>query len=564
DQYDKAVGWFAGRSIDLLALLTAEGAVQIKSGRLNKAKLLYRLPFCLKPLPSKAYTEGGGDVVNFRCATADGLTVQDVLPPSIHPDTGKRYEWHGDWCNLPVIPQELLDVWYELLGDISEFLKPGRPPEDWQHIPTWELPVGVPKYTRALIEHGDTEGSYNGDRSAMQFGVMKDLIRIGVDDETIICVLVDPEYKIAEKPVQEAHGDISLAMKRIARQVGRAHKAVEKERADEVRQRETQKPPHDGERREPDMSWATEYVLTDKEAEEMSDPDWIYENLIIQGHLIVIPAPANAGKTTILMHIAGELAADYKVFYVNADVSGGDAKKMVSEAREKGYKLLLPDMKAGRSMDDVVKKVLGMNKINADYSGCVFFFDTLKKMTDVISKSRAKELYKTLRGLTAKGMTIVLLAHTNKYNDAEGRPIYEGTVDLRNDVDEMIYLVSQHHDDGGVTVSTLPDKKRGSHQPITFKISPHRKVTQVPEYVDVVAQTKEAEQRERDATIIEAISDAIRQGKPRQTEIVGDCREHGIGRRTVERVLQRYSGGPDRLWRREKAFQNNATIYSLV
>ncbi|MGD8853585.1 MAG: bifunctional DNA primase/polymerase, partial [Gammaproteobacteria bacterium] len=50
DQYDKAVDWFAGRSIDLLALLTAEGAVQIKSGRLNKAKLLYRLPFCLKPL----------------------------------------------------------------------------------------------------------------------------------------------------------------------------------------------------------------------------------------------------------------------------------------------------------------------------------------------------------------------------------------------------------------------------------------------------------------------------------------------------------------------------------
>jgi phage/plasmid primase-like uncharacterized protein len=314
----------------------------------------------------------------------------------------------------------------------------------------------------------------------------------------------------------------------------------------------------------PDLSWADEYVLSDKEAEEMSDPDWIYENLIIQGHLIVIPAPANGGKTTIMMHLAGELAADYKVYYVNADVSGGDAKQMVVEAKEKGYTLMLPDMKAGRSMDDVVSKVLDMNAVAADYSGYIFFFDTLKKMTDVISKCRAKELYKTLRGLTAKGMTIVLLAHTNKYNDADGKPIYEGTVDLRNDVDEMIYFIPKHHDDGSITVSTDPDKKRGSHVPITFHIGPDRTVTQVDDYVDVVAITQAEKQREYDATVIEAITESIKADKLRQTEIVDWCREHhGMGRRSTERVLRRYAGGSHKLWRRERAFQNNATLYYL-
>ena len=34
-------------------------------------------------------------VLEFRCGTADGLTVQDVLPPSMHPDTGMPYRWGG-------------------------------------------------------------------------------------------------------------------------------------------------------------------------------------------------------------------------------------------------------------------------------------------------------------------------------------------------------------------------------------------------------------------------------------------------------------------------------------
>lgn len=315
----------------------------------------------------------------------------------------------------------------------------------------------------------------------------------------------------------------------------------------------------------PDMSWATEYELSDEEAEQMADPDWIYENLIIQGHLIVIPAPANAGKTTIMLHIAGELAVDYRVFYVNADVSAGDAKEMVKTAREKGYTLMLPDMKAGRSMDDIVDQVLEMNEREADYSCCLFIFDTLKKMTDVISKRQARDLYKTLRGLTAKEMTIVLLAHTNKYNDAEGQPIYEGTVDLRNDVDELIYFIPKKNEDGSITVSTVPDKKRGSHVPITFEIGPDRTVRQIAGYVDVVEINKAEKEREDDATIIEAITESIKAGKIRQTEIVDCCREHhGIGRRSSERVMRRYASGPVKLWRKQRGFQNNAYLYELI
>src|SRR5690606_33096151 len=40
-----------------------------------------------------------------------GGRVQDVLPPSIHPDTQEPYRWEGDWRALPEIPPALLTVW---------------------------------------------------------------------------------------------------------------------------------------------------------------------------------------------------------------------------------------------------------------------------------------------------------------------------------------------------------------------------------------------------------------------------------------------------------------------
>lgn len=314
----------------------------------------------------------------------------------------------------------------------------------------------------------------------------------------------------------------------------------------------------------PNMEWIADFTLSEAEVDKLIDPDWIYKDMFIQGHLSAIPAAPGAGKTTIVMHVAGGMAKDYKVCYVNADVGSGDVKAMQKMADHYGFSLLLPDMKAGLSMDNVVQKLVAMNQIDADYIDYVFIFDTLKKMVDVISKSRAKDLYKTLRGLTAKGMTIVLLAHTNKYNDADGHPIYEGCGDLRSDVDELIYLIPKKNPDGSMTVSTDPDKVRGQFEPITFEISADRTVTR-SDFVDVQAIKQAESQREHDEAIIEAITESIQAGESKQAQIVGYCKDkYHFGWRTVDRVLNEYRFPPNQLWKRERTFQNNAYIYSLT
>ena len=110
DDYIKANEYFDDNGIDLPSLLAAPDAVQIKSGRENRAKLLYRTP---EVLTTFKHSDGSNTVVEFRCAASNGLTVQDVLPPSIHPDTGKPYSWQGDFTNLPILPAEIHSFWLQ-------------------------------------------------------------------------------------------------------------------------------------------------------------------------------------------------------------------------------------------------------------------------------------------------------------------------------------------------------------------------------------------------------------------------------------------------------------------
>jgi len=118
DDIQSSLRYMQQFDIDLKEMYMAPSAVRILSGRKNRAKLIYKLP---KPLQSiKIIDTVNGlqvNIIDFRCGTADGLTVQDALPPSIHPITKKPYYWSygddlvGDWENLPDLPENMLTFW---------------------------------------------------------------------------------------------------------------------------------------------------------------------------------------------------------------------------------------------------------------------------------------------------------------------------------------------------------------------------------------------------------------------------------------------------------------------
>jgi archaellum biogenesis ATPase FlaH len=326
------------------------------------------------------------------------------------------------------------------------------------------------------------------------------------------------------------------------------------------------------------FSWAKDFELSQEEVDEMADPEWIVPNLIISGHMVLLPAEPNGGKTTIMFHLAGQMANEgYDVFYVNTDISGGDAKPMVKQAKANGFTLMLPDMKVGKNMDSVLYELTEMNNKAQRYDNIIFIFDTLKKMVNVISKGAAKGLFELLRSLSAKGMTIVLLAHTNKYNGDDGLPIYEGTGDMRADVDDLIYLIPQKHDDKSMTVTTMPDKQRGTFEPISFKIGPNRNVSLLDKTIDTVLANKLSAEVKKDEVVITAINQAILNGSFIQKDIITHCSEHdGIGERAIKKALIKYTIDLDeridakvnikiatQLWGKVKGGKNSS-VFSII
>lgn len=136
DSWDAASQMLGFVGVNLSALYDAPDAVVIDSGRQGRGKLLYSMPFGLA-LPSKKVSAGDQTIYELRCATASGLTVQDVLPPSIHPQTNQPYRWagHGHWTRLPTIPMPLLTLWQSLLAQDTKVITPASATHaDWSEI----------------------------------------------------------------------------------------------------------------------------------------------------------------------------------------------------------------------------------------------------------------------------------------------------------------------------------------------------------------------------------------------------------------------------------------------
>lgn len=129
--------WLRQYQIDLDELLNASNAVSIYSGKSNSAKLIYRLPIDIGALKTKMIrNDEGKSMLEFRCASSDGLTVQDVIPPSIHP-SGTSYQWggRGSILAIPPIPDILLAVWQSILNPPLKlgktlFIQPSETPRE--------------------------------------------------------------------------------------------------------------------------------------------------------------------------------------------------------------------------------------------------------------------------------------------------------------------------------------------------------------------------------------------------------------------------------------------------
>jgi putative DNA primase/helicase len=203
DDFAAAESWLDAHGIDLAALMMADDAVQIRSGRPNRAKAMYRLP---EPLPSVVVKgEGGDTALELRCASAGGLTVQDVLPPSIHPDTGQPYVWAGagDWHAIPDIPAPLHLLWRALAA-----AKPDGTRADL-HIVGRSDEAAISGRKRLhpdllrLARDCPREAGMGVDLSGLVWRVIRHMLRRGASDTEVVSVLTDRDLGVSSKALEK-------------------------------------------------------------------------------------------------------------------------------------------------------------------------------------------------------------------------------------------------------------------------------------------------------------------------------------------------------------------------
>src|SRR5690554_4837108 len=65
----------------------------------------------------------------------------------------------------------------------------------------------------------------------------------------------------------------------------------------------------------------------------------------------------------------------------------------------------------------------------------ILVLDTLKKFADLMDKQAGSRFMNHVREFVSHGGTVIMLAHTNKHRDADGKLVFAGTSDVVDDID---------------------------------------------------------------------------------------------------------------------------------
>jgi hypothetical protein len=152
-----------------------------------------------------------------------------------------------------------------------------------------------------------------------------------------------------------------------------------------------------------------------------------------------------------------------QVFYVNADDNYKGMTEKLEIAEKFGLQVFVPNLK-GFVVDQMLPLMKSLAK-SGQAHGIIFVLDTLKKFTNLMDKQTSSEFGNAAREFIAAGGSLIVLAHTNKHKDTDGKAIYSGTSDIRDDADCVFIIdkVGEREEFGGkkITVEFSNTKARG-------------------------------------------------------------------------------------------------------
>lgn len=317
-----------------------------------------------------------------------------------------------------------------------------------------------------------------------------------------------------------------------------------------------------------------------KMEEQMLKDVYVLDGVALLGQSTVIYASPNFGKTLIVLWLIIKAVENGNfepsdLMYINADDSHKGLTLKLRLAEKYGVHMTAPGYNNFRANNLV--QMLRDFVIYDEARGKIIVLDTLKKFTDLMDKKAGSEFGVIAREFTAKGGTLISLAHVNKNKDSDGKSIMAGTSDISDDAD-CIFIGDVISDTSEKIVELRNTKDRGEVQKkISFSYDQTEKdyfkllgtVSKMDN--DKAGLKRKADQNKQfineNIQIINYIKELIYSGVNSQKEIINLCNEnHNAAKNKTHKLLNRFTGNnPDegKLWKRV-ARDKNRYEYRLL
>jgi hypothetical protein len=161
-------------------------------------------------------------------------------------------------------------------------------------------------------------------------------------------------------------------------------------------------------------------------------------NLALLGQFTVLFAQPNIGKTLIVLAllidaIVRGLINPSLLYYINLDDTSEGLAEKLRIADEYGFNMMV-EGRQGFTVKLFLISILEMIA-KGQAKNAIIILDTIKKFVDVMDKKQVSNFNNLMRQFVLAGGTVIGLAHTNKNLGANGKPVFSGTSDLRDDCD---------------------------------------------------------------------------------------------------------------------------------
>ena len=317
-----------------------------------------------------------------------------------------------------------------------------------------------------------------------------------------------------------------------------------------------------------------------KMEKQMLEDVFVLEGIALLGQNTVIYAGPNVGKTLIVLWLIIEAIKKGNfnpgnLMYINDDDTHKGLTQKLKLAEKYGFHMTASGYKGFKAvhLTEMMSDYVRFNEAR----GKIIILDTLKKFTDLMDKKTGSEFGNTTREFTAKGGTIISLAHVNKHKNAEGKSIKAGTSDIADDAD-CVYIGDVISNNFEKTIEFINDKNRGDiERKVSFTYDPDEKdyfklldsVKRIdPTKVDEIKSAeKDSEFFAENLTVINYIKELIYSGVNSQKEIIKQVNDmQGVSRNRTLKVLNYYTGNnPEngKIWRYVSR-ENNRYEYRLL